>query len=471
MGKIPSNKEVSGLKAFTKKTWLIVALVLAMIVMTACGSGNSGNGGNSSSQSGSGGNSAAQKQGSENTDKKPVTLTFMVTNENYSDRLKDFIANYEQMSGNKVEVQLLPSIEYNNMLRVKMMADEGPDLFVTDDIVADQFAKPQEWFEDLSNRPWVSRLSDSGRKMIEWNDGRITGLPIINPGGFGILYNKDIFAQVGITELPQTWDEFLAVSEKIKQAGITPVNIQLANGSEFGTTHLMHQLFVNVEFTRDANQLISDLNENRVKLADVDEFRQALHYMLELKEKGYINEDFISTTLEISHDKFGNGEVAMHPTGDFFLSGLQSKFPDEYPNMNLGFFTIPFGDSPGAIALYSGVGVSVNAKAKNKEAALEFIDFFASKEQQEAYMAKGPGTTIFADVQTDANPISRDLAVYMDQGRTFMGLFARLAPWDDLHARKLMQELMLGALTVDGFLQGMDEQMKMIAESKQLPGW
>lgn len=36
------------------------------------------------------------------------------------------------------------------------------------------------------------------------------------------LYNKDIFSKLGL-QIPKTWDEFMAVSKKIKDAGQLPL--------------------------------------------------------------------------------------------------------------------------------------------------------------------------------------------------------------------------------------------------------
>ena len=40
-----------------------------------------------------------------------------------------------------------------------------------------------------------------------------------------VVYNKNVFEQAGITELPTTWDEFLDVCQKIKDIGVTPLAV------------------------------------------------------------------------------------------------------------------------------------------------------------------------------------------------------------------------------------------------------
>ena len=37
----------------------------------------------------------------------------------------------------------------------------------------------------------------------------------------GVIYNKAIFKELGL-EVPTTWDEFIAVAEKVKESGQTP---------------------------------------------------------------------------------------------------------------------------------------------------------------------------------------------------------------------------------------------------------
>jgi len=402
-----------------------------------------------------------------------LTLTYLCANENFPDSFKEFITDYEAATGNKVEVQLFPAVEYDQIIRARMMAGQNFDLYRTDSARSSEFMWPPDWPADLRNRPWINRMSDGCKSVIAWSDGRITGIPITNNGAFGIMYNKKIFADAGITELPKTWAEFLGICEKIKAFGVIPVNIQLASGSEFGTTHLMHQLFVNVNVVRGTdgtNQLYKDLNANKVKYAEVPEFLTALTQMVELRDKGFINADFITNTFEMTQDKFATGEVAMHPCGDFILPPL-TAYPELDINEDIGFFAAPYKDTIGAMAAYSGVSICANARSKQLDAALEFLDMFASKEAQDKYMVTNPGMAAFIDVVAESSPISRAVEEYANNNLAFPEIDECVESFPEMEARTIMQELMLGAITPQQMLEKMDAQAEIIAKSKGLEGW
>jgi len=454
------------LMKFMKKG-LTIFIVAAFIVSLLAACGGKGTQDSSAEKQAQASDSKAS---TESTAKKEhITLTYLCANENFPDNFKEFLVDYEAKFGNKVDVQLFPATEYDKMIRTKMMSGQNFDLYRTDGIDAAENQWPKDWPVDLSDREWVSRLTPAAKKIISWSDGRITGIPILNNTGLGMMYNKDIFEKVGITELPKSWNEFLDDCEKIKQAGITPVNIQVANGSEFGATHLMHQLFSNVYITRGdgVKDLLEQLNTHKVKYSEVPEFVQSLKQIVELRDKGYINEDFISTTYEMSQDKFGKGEVAMHPCGDFILQPMLAKYPD----LNIGFFPTPFEVTQGVIASCAGNGLSVSSKAKYKEEALELVDYFASKEVQEKYMEKSPGMGVFSDVKSNDNAISADMTKYANMGFVAPEVALHFLAWPEMDARKIIQELLLGTKTPEQMLEEIDKKAEIVAKGKNLQGW
>ena len=80
-----------------------------------------------------------------------------------------------------------------------------------------------EKFVDLSDQPWVSRLTNPNLTMI---DGKFYGLPKESSSAYiACYYNKKVMDSLGITDPnPTTYADFLSILETIKTKGngITP---------------------------------------------------------------------------------------------------------------------------------------------------------------------------------------------------------------------------------------------------------
>src|SRR5699024_4149591 len=68
---------------------------------------------------------------------------------------------------------------------------------------------------------------DMASEMLYLDNGTVNGEQYAMPfvvGGIRVLYaNMDILEEAGVSELPLTWDEFLAASQEISHAGYTPI--------------------------------------------------------------------------------------------------------------------------------------------------------------------------------------------------------------------------------------------------------
>jgi raffinose/stachyose/melibiose transport system substrate-binding protein len=59
---------------------------------------------------------------------------------------------------------------------------------------------------------------DSFKSVVTGADGKVHGVPIGTAMGGGILYNRKICADLGLS-VPKTWADFIATSAKIKAVG------------------------------------------------------------------------------------------------------------------------------------------------------------------------------------------------------------------------------------------------------------
>ncbi|MGP1418721.1 MAG: ABC transporter substrate-binding protein [Sphaerochaetaceae bacterium] len=401
-----------------------------------------------------------------------TTINFLCVNENYTQAMKDCIARWEAKTGNKVAVQLYPAAEYITILSTQMMSGNAVDLFRSDGTKYAEVEWPIEYFLDLSNEEWVGRLNKSVKSYIEFSDGTVRGLPYMSSSYLGFLYRKSIFSEAGITELPKNWSEFLDCCEKIKsKTDAIPVNVSSANGSEFCTTHIMHALFNNLYLTRGvegARQIFRDLDSNKIKYADIPEYENSLKQLVELRDKGYVTPDFISSTYEMAVERLGTGKVAMHCTGDFILEPLLAAYPAIEDD--LGWFPVPYQDTIGSVPICTGVGVHVAYNAPHMTEALDFMAYFASKENQELFNAATPALNLFADVTPSDNVMSVNYPAY--EAVTFTEIDeAGVMTWPEMDARSIIQELMLGDITPKQMLQKMDTAAAITGKSLGMPGW
>jgi raffinose/stachyose/melibiose transport system substrate-binding protein len=188
-----------------------------------------------------------------------------------------------------------------------------------------------------------------------------------------IVYNKALFAKAGITETPTTYDELVADAQKLKDAGITPI--------EFGGN-------VNWYVMRLLDNLLetncgADLNDELTGLkADWSKEACVTKSFSELKTwaSDYFNTGWVSMSDAQGQQLFYQKKAAMALEGDWFAGFLdQAKFS---PTSDLGVFAFPTGTG----RIYGLQQANYISKtSKNPDAAAKFLDFWMSKDTQTKY--------------------------------------------------------------------------------------
>ena len=397
-----------------------------------------------------------------------ITLKVMWATENMFDGFEEFIARYEAETGNKVDLQTYPAAEYSSVISTQMMGNEGPDIFRTDGISLENMW-PGEWFADLSGEAWVSRLTEGGKSNLTWTNGRITQAPVQPFGPIGIAYNKDTLADAGITELPATWTEFLDSCEKLKAAGYTPVNLQLATDHEYGATQMMKTGWM-ASYTIYGKSYVTEMVEavksNERHFTDDDILKTVLEQMLELRDKGYFNEDYMTTTAEMTAQRLGEGTCGFVTAGEWLLNNLA-----DYPDCNVGIMPLPVGDDQGAIIVSPGIGMAANAGSAHLDAAKEFIAMWCDAEWQTIYMSYNPGTPWFTDVTAEGNKFTESTTEWLSKDRGYPTFNGQMAVFPEMESRSLMQSMMLGEFDAEGYLEELDAAAEIIAQGSGLAGW
>lgn len=121
-----------------------------------------------------------------------------------------------------------PAATYENLMKVKMAANDMPDIFSTHGWAKARYGN---FLLDLRKEGWASKISPSIKPQVTDETGKVYVLPI-DQDKSGMTYNVDILKRYGV-EVPLTFDAFLAACETIrtKSGGtVTPIHIGGSDG-------------------------------------------------------------------------------------------------------------------------------------------------------------------------------------------------------------------------------------------------
>jgi raffinose/stachyose/melibiose transport system substrate-binding protein len=210
----------------------------------------------------------------------------------------------------------------------------------------------------------------------------------------GMLYNKKVFTDAGVTDIPKTQEELLAACEKIKAKGVVPVaslfkdKWPLGRWSEFGPAALSK----NPNYLNDktkSDELVADTWLDIYKL------------LRTMNEKGYLEKDLMSTNWDQFKKDFGAAKVGMVYLGTW----LPPQIVENGGKIEeIGMFPLPGGQATAnADNMYA-----VAKNSKNPELAKAFFKFLFA----EPNFAKATGlTTSVKGVKSD-DPIAAEILSY-----------------------------------------------------------
>ncbi len=427
---------------------------LLSVSLAACGSG-----GSDSSKTAEGGN-----EGSGSTGGKKVTLELAISKSSQDSAFiqQDLLDEFEKKSNIHVNLQLIPAEQTTTVLQTKLAVDETPDIIQYNLASATTDLNLERNFEILDNEPWASRILN---KDVLSAYGHVYGFHVSQDTGMqGVVYNKQIFEDLGLS-IPQNYDEFLEVCEKIKAGGITPVFMPYKDA--WAANVWPAAAFADF-IAKSEPSYFDELNSNKKKWSDIPEFKTFLQQQYDVYKKGYTNADVLSDSYDMAVGKFLNKEVAMMFMGDWLIEGVAQQDPD----MKLGVFPIPSSEGASLGASPLGGQLFVPKKAKHLKEAKEFLEFMASKEiAQQIVDSKGYVSNL-NDVTTPALPEYKQEIVdnYITPKKTVLTTDAYMLV-DRSELYRLLQDQFAGGLTPEEVLKAWDEKFSQLMKDKEIAGF
>lgn len=189
----------------------------------------------------------------------------------------------------------------------------------------------------------------------------------------GILYNRDMFEEHG-WEIPETWEEFIALCDEIKAEGILPLYF----GFKDTWTCLAPWNAAAVDLA--PSDVCQQVNKGETTFSD--EYREVSEKMLALLEYG--PDDPFAYDYNGACTAFANEESAMYTIGSYAVPQIKSVNPE----MNIDSFVFPGCSDEADNKLNSGIDLQfcVTKDCENKEAAYEVLNFLLEDESIQTYL-------------------------------------------------------------------------------------
>lgn len=190
--------------------------------------------------------------------------------------------------------------------------------------------------------------------------GKTYGLPIA-ASARAMYYNKALFEQAGITEVPDTWDELAEAAKKISALGDDIAGFGL-QGKEIET-----DVYFYYAFWAYGGQLVE---EDGTSGLDTDAGYKAAEMYKSLIDSGATQPGVTSYNREDVQNLFKQGKVGMMITAPF----LSNQIRDEAPDLDYGVAAIPAGPEGDRGTYGVTDSIIMFENSQNKDLAWKFLD-------------------------------------------------------------------------------------------------
>lgn len=301
--------------------------------------------------------------------------------------ISDAVKEFENETGAKVKLEfkgrkgikegLIPALDANQ--QIDMFDGAGNKSNFGDRIISlEDLVKDKDYEKDTN--PIMMEL------MRTYHDGELKEIPYQEKAN-GYLYNKKLFKDAGIDEVPKTTDEFLEVARKLKESGVIPATTDDAYAMQAFGMHLGRLI---------GNDGVKDVVDNGNW--DVPEVMETAEFFEKMAAEGLFSDKVGSNVWPTGQNtEFATGNVAMYATGSFVPNEVKPITGEDF---EWGFFNYPEVEN-GVNGLETMVigsqSFAITSIAEKPEAAFDLIEKLTRGEWDEKLAVESLG------IPTDVN--------------------------------------------------------------------
>ena len=289
-------------------------------------------------------------------------------------KLAGYVKEFKELYPNiEVEYELITDFAENALLRI---GNNDWTIMGIPTVDKDELSK---YFIPLGD---FDKLDALYNFMSQWTyEGKSYGIPSTGNAN-GILYNKRIFAEAGVTELPKTPEEFIAALKAVKEkTDAIPLYTNYAAGWTMGAW----DAYIGVAATGDPTymqQILPHAKDPFAAQEDPLTGPYAVYKILyDAAAEGLIEEDYTTTDWEGCKPMLNNGQIATMVLGSWAFTQMRDAEGGEHPEA-VGYMAFPItvnGKQYAPAGPDYCFGVNVQASDEEKLASLYYLKWLTEK--------------------------------------------------------------------------------------------
>ncbi|MCU1411670.1 MAG: extracellular solute-binding protein [Rhodoglobus sp.] len=263
------------------------------------------------------------------------------------------VAALKEVPGITINKIVSPDADRNAYAKQLQASGQFPDILSS--------INPKDFLEADLLEPFDQAWLDENFLLPDGN--AIDGASYIPPTNSQVIplvfYNKQIFADNGL-EVPATYADFVTVVEKLRAAGVTPIEMA---GAEPWAGSMSLVGLASADVLGQDPDWIQKRYDGQVKFSD-PLFADAMQKAVDLVAAGAYDPAALSVDFATANSNFIAGKSAMYPMGSWF-TGSSYLTPEQAAN--IGAFPWPTDD--GSIVIPFNVGGTTSVSSQSKDVA------------------------------------------------------------------------------------------------------
>lgn len=381
-------------------------------------------------------------------EEKETTLKMIYWHPEQKDIMEEINGMFEEENpGVTVELELVPGDEYDKVLKTRLLSDNGPDVYMYFGSLAYQYAE-EGHLVDLSEEDFAQNVIPAYTGTCS-ADGKLYAIPL-NAQAYGVWYNKAVFEEAGIEELPATYGEFLDICETLKEKGFVPI----ARGAKdlWTSVHELGPLANSFVFNTDEDFQMERYNGD-ITFEESPEMNRFFEEYIRLVDNGYIEEGVLGLNHSQAMQGIADGETAMVLGLSTFYADIKSINAD----VEIGYFPLPDEEGNVTMSGTSDKAIGYWPKSKNVDLAKALVGFYARPEINKLYCEATQMLPCIKDVVPKLDEPLVQISEDLGKAETIFG--ALDGPWPAPAYetyRKAIQSVHSGERDVKKMLSDMD---------------